>query len=195
MGSELTDKEVLAYLERELINSKYNLKHIYRLIANSTTWQLAPGDGAHFASYPLRRLDAEVLIDALNQITGTQEKYSSAIPEPYTFMPDDQRAIALPDGSITSSFLELFGRPARDTGLESERVNRMTDAQRLHLLNSSHVQRKIEQGSKIQAIRRIRDRRAADRDPVPRDPLPHPDRRRSCRSSPPVPASPTSPGP
>jgi hypothetical protein len=35
----------------------------------------------------------------------------------------DQRSIALPDGSITSSFLETFGRPARDTGLEAERIN------------------------------------------------------------------------
>ena len=76
--------------------------------------------------YPLRRLEAEVLIDALDQITGTTEQYSSAIPEPFTFIPEDQRSIALPDGSITSSFLELFGRPPRDTGLESERNNRPT---------------------------------------------------------------------
>jgi hypothetical protein len=157
--------ELLAYLERELIASHYDLKHLYRLILNSSTWQLAPvprsdkPDAAtHFAYYPLRRLDAEVLIDALNQITGTTEKYSSAIPEPYTFMPDDQRAITLPDGSIGSSFLELFGRPARDTGLETERNNRLTDAQRLHLLNSSQVLRKIEQGPKMQALmRRQRD--------------------------------------
>jgi len=133
---------------------------------NSETWQLSPVQrsdradaAAHFAYYPLRRLDAEVLIDALNQITGTTEQYSSAIPEPYTYMPDDQRAVALPDGSITSAFLELFGRPPRDTGQESERNNRMTDAQRLHMLNSSHVLNKIQQGPKIQAmIRNIRVR-------------------------------------
>ncbi|HEX2973507.1 MAG TPA: DUF1553 domain-containing protein, partial [Tepidisphaeraceae bacterium] len=95
--------------------------------------------------YPLRRLQAEVLIDALCQITGTHEKYSSLTPEPFTFMPDNQRAVALADGSITSSFLEMFGRPPRDTGLESERNDRPTAAQRLHLLNSSHIQRKIEQ--------------------------------------------------
>ena len=41
----------------------------------------------------------------------------SAIPEPFTFIPEDQRSIALPDGSITSPFLDLFGRPPRDTGL------------------------------------------------------------------------------
>ena len=69
--------------------------------------------------------DAEVLIDAICQITGTTETYSSMIPEPFTFLPETQRAIALPDGSITSPFLEMFGRPARDTGLTDERNNRM----------------------------------------------------------------------
>ena len=149
--------ELLVYLEKELIAAKYDLKHLYRLILNSQTYQLSsvpksdqPEAAANFAHYPLRRLEAEVLIDALNQITGTTEKYSSAIPEPFTFIPDEQRSIALPDGSISSPFLELFGRPSRDTGLESERNNRMTAAQRLHLLNSSHIQRKIEQSRMIQ---------------------------------------------
>jgi hypothetical protein len=64
-------------------------------------------------------------------------------------MPPDQRAIALPDGSLTSPFLELFGRPARDTGLYSERNNKLTDAMRLHLLNSTHIQRKLNQGPKL----------------------------------------------
>src|SRR6266496_1520141 len=137
------------------------MKHLYRLILNSRTYQLsaipksddAQGD-AHFSHYPLRRLDAEVLIDALNQITTSTEKYTSAIPEPFTFIPEEQRSIALPDGSITSPFLELFGRPSRDTGLEGERNNRSTAAQRLHLLNSSHVQRKIEQSRMIQYLTR-----------------------------------------
>jgi hypothetical protein len=100
----------------------------------------------------MRRLEAEVLIDALNEITGTTEQYSSAIPEPFTFIPEGQRSISLPDGSITSPFLEQFGRPPRDTGLESERSNRPTADQRLHLLNSSHILRKIETGPKLQAL-------------------------------------------
>ncbi len=156
--------ELVAWLEAELIAAQYDLKHIYRLILNSRTYQLSsipqghPSLGeAHFAHYPLRRLEAEVLIDALNQITGTTEKYSSAIPEPFTFIPEDQRSIALADGSMTSSFLELFGRPARDTGLESERNNRPAAAQRLHLLNSSHIQRKIEQSRKLQFLVQARN--------------------------------------
>jgi len=154
-----SNPELLAYLERELIAARYDLKHIYRLILNSKTYQLSsipraedPRGEANFAFYPVRRLEAEVLIDALCQITGTTEQYSSPIPEPFTFVPEDQRSIALADASITSPFLETFGRPPRDTGLELERNNRPTAAQRLHLLNSSHIQRKIEQSPKLQAL-------------------------------------------
>ena len=154
-----SNPKLLAYLDRELVSAHYDLKHIYRLILTSKTYQLSsiPGaDGSagatNFAHYPVRRLEAEVLADALNQVTGTTERYSSAIPEPYTFIPEQQRSISLPDGSISSSFLELFGRPPRDTGLESERNNRPTAAQSLHLLNSSHIQRKLEQSRKLQNL-------------------------------------------
>jgi hypothetical protein len=154
-----SNPELLAFLEKELVAAKFDLKHIYRLILNSTTYQLSsvpkskdPRAAAHFAHYPVRRLEAEVLVDALCQITGTTEKYSSPIPEPFTFIPENQRSIALADGSITSSFLEMFGRPPRDTGLESERNNKPTPAQRLHLLNSSHVQQKLQKGPRIQRV-------------------------------------------
>jgi hypothetical protein len=158
-----SNPELLNLLTRELVAAHFDVKQLMRLILNSQTYQLAsiprstdPAAEANFAFYPLRRLDAEVLIDALNQITGTTERYQSAIPEPFTFIPEDLRSIALPDGSITSSFLEMFGRPARDTGLESERNNRITATQRLHLLNSSQVERKIEQSPKLRALVRAR---------------------------------------
>ena len=151
--------ELLAFLEKEFVASGYDMKHIYRLILNSKTYQLSSipaaehAEGAaYFAHYPVRRLDAEVLIDALNQITGTTEQYSSYIPEPFTFVPEERRTIALSDGSITSPFLELFGRPPRDTGLASERNNAPSAAQRLHLLNSSHIHRKIVDGKKLQKL-------------------------------------------
>lgn len=155
---------LLSHLEARFIAVHYDTRQLMREILNSSTYQLSSvprGDRAaaeaNFACYTLRRLDAEVLIDAINQITGTTESYSSAIPEPFTFVPEDQRAIALPDGSITSSFLDTFGRPSRDTGLESERGNGITAAQRLHLLNSSHIQRKLERGPNIQALLRSAD--------------------------------------
>jgi hypothetical protein len=178
---------LLACLEQELIASRYDLKHLIRRILNSTTYQFshlpspARGNGvgdegvspeaddsrweAHFACYPLRRLEAEVLIDALCQITGTTEQYSSIIPEPYTFMPENQRAVSLADASITSPFLEKFGRSSRDTGMESDRNNRPTAAQRLHLLNSSHIRRKLEGSPKLQPLLRAtgRTREEGDR--------------------------------
>jgi hypothetical protein len=154
-----SDPALLALLEKELIESHYDLQHLFRLILNSKTYQLSalpatdnPEAAAHFASYPLRRLEAEVLIDALDQLTGTTENYTSAIPEPFTYIPADVRSIALPDGSISSAFLEMFGRPPRDTGLESERNNRPTSEQRLHLLNSSHILDKIEQSRMLQNL-------------------------------------------
>ena len=150
---------VLSYLAQELVRSNYNLQHIYRLILNSRTYQQSsiprsqhPEAEALFAQYPVRRLDAEVLIDALNWICGSKEKYSSAIPEPFTFIPEEKRSIELADGSITSQFLEMFGRPARDTGLAAERNNQPTDRQRLHLLNSTHVKNKIERSARLRNL-------------------------------------------
>lgn len=154
-----SNPELLAVLQRELVASGYDLRHLFRLILNSRAYQLSAipksrhaEAEANFAFYPIRRLEAEVLIDALCQITGSTEEYSSPIPEPFTFIPSHHRSIALPDGSITNSFLEMFGRPPRDTGLESERSNNPTPAQRLHMLNSSHVRRKMEQSSKLRPL-------------------------------------------
>lgn len=150
---------LLDYLERELVKSKFDMKHLFRLILNSRTYQQSsiprdnrPEAEALFAFYPPRRLDAEVLIDALCGIGETGENYSSAIPEPFTFIPPAQRTIALADGSITSAFLEQFGRPARDTGLEAERNNHPTDEQRLYLLNSNDIRRKIERSPRIERL-------------------------------------------
>jgi len=112
--------ELLAYLEKELVDADYDLRHIYRLILNSRTYQQssiprsdAPESEALFAHYMVRRLDAEVLIDALCWIGGDGESYSSMIPEPFTFIPEYHPTVALADGSITSQFLEMFGRPTR----------------------------------------------------------------------------------
>ena len=89
---------------------------------------------------------------AIDQVTGASEQFSSAIPEPYTFVPGDRPSIALADGSMTSPLLETFGRSPRDTGLESERNSRPTAEARLALLNSSQIQRKLEQSVKLQAL-------------------------------------------
>lgn len=152
--------DLLHHLEQELIASRYDLKHLFRLILNSNTYQLSvvprtshPEPETEFACYPVRRLEAEVLIDAINQVTGMTERYTSRIPEPFTYMPEEQRSITLADASITSAFLDLFGRCPRNTGLEAEQRGSLpTAAQQLHLLNSSHIRNKLEQGPKIRAL-------------------------------------------
>jgi hypothetical protein len=153
--------KLLAYLEKELVKSGYDIHHIYRLILSSRTYQQSPiphdksSDSERvFACYPVRQLEAEVLVDALCQISWTRERYSSPIPEPFTFIPEEHRSIDLADGSITSQFLEMFGRPSRDTGLESERNRQPTDTQRRHMLNSSHIQTKIERGWRLKNLLR-----------------------------------------
>ena len=154
-----SNPQLLAALEKELLAGKYDLKHLFRAILNSRTYQQSsvpqtkdPRGAAQFAFYSIRRLEAEVLIDALCLITGTTESYESRIPEPFTFIPADHRSVELPDGSITSPFLEMFGRPSRDTGLAYERNNKPTAAQRLHLLNSTHIRTKIENSAKLKAL-------------------------------------------
>lgn len=154
--------ELLSYLQKELVGTKYDLRHLMRLIVNSRTYQQSPIARSKspqvetlFAVYPVRRLEAEVLADALEVICGQGESYSSPIPEPFTYIPDEEPSIALADGSITSGFLEMFGRSPRDTGLESERNNQPTDAQRLYLLNSADIQRQMERSKFLARIMQV----------------------------------------
>lgn len=160
-GNPPVNPALLDHLAQRGAELRYDLRGLFREILNSRTYQLsslAPTDDpraeVNFAFYAPRRLDAEVLIDAIGQITGTAERYTSTIPEPFTFTPPDQRSIALPDGSITSAFLETFGRPGRDTGEAAERNNQVTSGQCLHLLNSTHIQRKLDQGPALRALAR-----------------------------------------
>jgi hypothetical protein len=151
-----SNPELLAYLQKELISSHYDLKHLKRLMFTSTTYQFSsiprfkgPEARANFASYLLRRVEAEVLIDALNNITGSSDLYTSAVPEPFTYIPKDMSAVELADGSITSSFLTLFGRSSRSTGMEAERVNELASPQWLHMLNSATLQNKLQNGPRL----------------------------------------------
>ncbi len=151
--------ELLAYLEKELVDGGYDLKRIYALILKSSSYQMSSvpsklnnSPDAPFTRSKLRRLEAEVLVDAVCQVTGSIEKYSSGIPEPFTFLPDGTRAIEIEDGSISSPILELFGRPSRNSSLAAERSNASSVLQAQCLLNSNSVQRKIERGGPIKKI-------------------------------------------
>jgi hypothetical protein len=144
---------LLDWLAKQYSASGYDTKKLLAIILNSAAYQASsiPGQDKAFA-FPVRRIDAEVLVDAINQVTGGADEYSSLIPEPFTFLPEGTRAIELPDGSITSSVLELFGRPPRDTGLLTERTTRVTTAQRLQILNSRYVLEKLKKSRKLGAL-------------------------------------------
>ncbi len=136
--------ELLEYLTDEFRNSNYSMKQLFRKIMNSAAFQAssqaAPEQREeaekYFAVYPVRRMESEVISDALGSLTGFYGNYSSVIPEPFTFLPSDTRAVQIEDGSISSATLDLFGRPPRDSGQLSERNNAISDSQRLFLMNS-----------------------------------------------------------
>lgn len=147
---------VLTYLEGEFVKSRYDVRHVIRILCNSSVYQQSAIPRSEpvtaerfFACYPVRRLEAEVLSDALCWLFADGESYSSKIPEPFTWIPEDHRTVQLADGSITNEFLERFGRPPRDTGLASERSNEPSDRQRLYLLNSSTIQRRIQRSGRF----------------------------------------------
>ncbi len=153
------NEKLMATLEQEFIKSGYDMRALYRLILTSSTYQFSaiptfnrPDAQANFAAYPVRRLEAEVLIDAINQITGTSDLYTSPIPEPFTYIPQDMRAIEIADGSITSQFLTLFGRSSRATGMFNERPEKPVTSQWLHTLNSGHIQEKLEKSPKLREL-------------------------------------------
>ena len=100
--------------------------------------------GSVTGGFPARRLDAEVLDDAFCSLGGAERKYFSPAPEPFSFLPPSRRTVCIEDGSISSGFLSLFGRPTRDTGLPSERGGDVTAKQRLYLFNSGSLARQID---------------------------------------------------
>lgn len=140
--------DLLEYLASEFKKSNYSIKHVSRLILNSKAYQAPPGTGKkedyakalkYFAVYPLRRMEAEVIVDMLASTVWMRERYMSVIPEPFTYIPLGRPTILIDDGSLTSGLLDKFGRPSRDSGELAERKNIATDAQRLYLLNSSRL--------------------------------------------------------
>jgi hypothetical protein len=141
-----SNPELLDALAKELVDSKFSLKHLIKVIVKSRTYQLSAvpndfnkNDKQAFARFYPRRMSAEVLYDAVNQVTNAPANFGG--------LPSDklspQRAIMLPDESFSSYFLDVFGRPQRISACECERVSEANLAQALHLLNSQEVQDKL----------------------------------------------------
>jgi len=92
-------------------------------------------DTKYYAHYPFKRLGAEQLMDALASATGVGEKFAG--------YPMGTRAEQLPDTGVSSYFLDLFGRPARNLTCACERTDAPNLGQVLHLMNSAGINARL----------------------------------------------------
>jgi hypothetical protein len=109
-------------------------------------------DGMFFTHRRPRRLPAEVLLDAINQAAGTQETFDEGGRSRFGIaaVPPGTRAIALPDPTVASYFLDTFGRPKRTSTCECERSSQPDLSQVLHLINNDRIHDKvIANGSRV----------------------------------------------
>lgn len=139
-----TNPELLDALASKFVQSGYDLKELIRTITQSTTYQLSSVPNEHngidqqnFSRYYPRRLSAEVLLDAIDGLTGT--------PTNFPDLPPGTRAVSLPDNSYnrTTALLKVFGRPEGLSVCECERVDSASLSQSLHLLNSADIKGKL----------------------------------------------------
>ncbi len=166
-GNPPSNPELLDVLARKVVESGYDLRALLRFIVTSQTYQRSSatnatnaGDTQCFSHYVPRRLDAEVLADAIGTATGAYEFFESRIPEPFAMWPDDFHSVQNPDASVTSSFLETFGRPGRDTSYEVERDRNPSMAQALYLLDSEKLTQKL--AKKDGVVRKLVQKHGAD---------------------------------
>jgi hypothetical protein len=158
-----SNPELLDALAKNLVDNKYSLKSLIKTIVKSRTYQLSAvpnefnkNDKQAYARYYPKRLAAEVLLDALCQVTGSPTQFGGLPGDRYA----PKRAIQLPDESFSSYFLDVFGRPQRISACECERVSEANLAQALHLLNSDEVQTKLSRaGGRADALVNPKDTR------------------------------------
>jgi hypothetical protein len=153
-----SNPELLDALAKSLIEQEYDLRAMLRTIAASRVYQHSSQPNAtnetdeqNYSRFLLKRLDAEVLLDAVCQATGVPEKFAG--------VPAGSRAIELWDSQVDHEFLRLFGRPTRQSVCECERVTEPSVAQVFHLLNSERVQDKLsrEDGRVAELARKSKD--------------------------------------
>ena len=139
--------ELLNALATQFVASGYDLKALVRTLTNSTTYQLSAqpnrwnaADRQSFSRYYPKRLNAEVLYDAVHTLLEVESSFAGQAA--------GTRAVALPDNSYNQStyFLSVFGRPDSSSACECERTQEASLAQSLHLLNSAEIQTQLARG-------------------------------------------------
>jgi hypothetical protein len=137
-----TNEPLLAYLSKQVVENDYDLKTVMRLILNSRVYQLSSvpnesnfDDEQNYSHHLVKRIPAEVLLDAISQATGQPETFPGA--------PAGTRAIALWDNRLPSYFLDTFGRSERQSACECGKSGEPTMAQALHLMNAPEIEAKV----------------------------------------------------
>ncbi|REK15768.1 MAG: DUF1549 domain-containing protein [Planctomycetota bacterium] len=146
-----TNQALLDALADNFIDSGFDLKELIRTICNSQVYQLSSlpndynvNDKQNYSRYYPKRLPAEVLLDALDEVTNSKTNFSG--------VPQTVRAVQLPDSGFNSYFLTVFGKPENSSACECERSSEANLAQSLHLLNSAEVQGKLSSGGARAAL-------------------------------------------
>jgi len=147
-----TNPALLDALSQHFRDSGFDYRRLVKTILMSATYQRSPDvnrtnerDEQNYSRYLFKQLEAEVMLDAISQVTGRMEKFEG--------VPAGSRAIELWDSSVPNYFLKVFGRPVRATACECERVSEPTISQVLHVLNSPEIQKKLShQDGRIRSI-------------------------------------------
>ena len=155
LSNPASNEALMDYLCQELVAMDYDLKQFMRLIMNSDTYQRSSeaigsnaGDKKYFSRYYPRRLMAEVIHDAIVDITGVPSvfdriAYLGGDKTPTTFYAKGTKAIQLFDSSVESGFLRTFGRNQRRITCECERSDEPSIIQVLNLNNGDTLNEKL----------------------------------------------------
>ncbi len=142
-----SNEELLLALEHHFIDVNYDLKALIRTLAMSQAYQRTsqPNDAnrlddQNYSHALWKPIPAEVLLDALSQATG--------VPEQFDGWPTGYRAVELWDNKLPSQFLQVFGRPTRQTVCACERGTEPSIAQALHLMNSETTSARVGESTR-----------------------------------------------